>query len=480
MVLVVIMLAVPLWIGIYSFYNYSLDIDLMLFYYSNPWVPYLSLPISAGIVYAMYRFNHAKIVRMTKGKRIEETSDPQLLQAHNILKEMQLASGVQNIDLWLINDNSLNAFACGNTRKGHVALTRGLLEAMDREELQGVIAHEVGHIRNGDTSLMSAIYGVSSLLLGFSAVGGRVGRLGLLTSASKRDNSGAGSLFALVILVIAGISWLFSWIIRLFIATSTSRQREWLADATAVELTRNPSGLRSALEKISSSDVPPGKKLMSVSHMAINRSKPVQGLWTTKLNTHPPIEERIAQLYKMGSNIAPQVQGTKYTFPESGTTTTPAPTPAPAPLQPVTNALPDIPVLSNVGQGIPLPALAAGAGRGNLPTPLTPVPVPVPVPSGSGQRSLPQPSVTMHSTAESGAVKRPSLPTRPGSLPLPQQPGPSVERSTLKRPTMPQPPQTTQAVSPTLKRPTMPQPPQRTQEASPTLKRPTMPQPPQP
>lgn len=241
-----------------------------------------------------------KIALATSGARpVTREEQPQLL---NVVEEMAIASGNPVPAVYIINDSAPNAFATGRKPEmSSIAVTQGLLDKMNRDELQGVIAHEMSHVRNYDilfATLVGVMVGAIALMadffLRFTFFGG--GR------RSGGDNSG---VFGLIMLVIALVMAILAPIAARMVQLAISRKREYLADASAVELTRNPEGLASALEKISGDEEVLEVANRATAHLYIAQpikkfEKKSRGLF----DTHPPIQERIAILRAMASGEA--------------------------------------------------------------------------------------------------------------------------------------------------------------------------------
>ena len=206
----------------------------------------------------------------------------------NVVEEMAIASGVTVPDVYLLEDQSINAFAAGFSPKNAViGVTRGCMNLLNRDEIQGVIGHEFSHILNGDMRLNIRLIGIVHGILMLAIIGRTVMR-----STSNRNNKNGGIfLVGLVILLVGYIGVFFGNLIK----AAVSRQREFLADASAVQFTRNPSGLAGALKKIgglisgSTIDHP---KAEVASHMYFAQGISLSSLFAT----HPPLEERIKQL----------------------------------------------------------------------------------------------------------------------------------------------------------------------------------------
>jgi heat shock protein HtpX len=232
------------------------------------------------------------ILRMSDARRIEHGADPEL---YNVVEEMAIAAGVPTPPVYLIEDSALNAFATGrDPEHSALAITRGLRETLTRDELQAVMAHEMSHVRHFDirlAMLLATLVGLVVLLTDFFMRGvfwGGVGRRG----RRGGDNAGGAAIMLLAI-ALAIIAPIFAKIIQL----AASRQREYLADAGAVELTRNPDAMISALRRLSGD-----KEVLEVANRATAHLYIVQPIkrWEARskglFSTHPPIEERIRRL----------------------------------------------------------------------------------------------------------------------------------------------------------------------------------------
>lgn len=217
---------------------------------------------------------------------------------HNVADEMAIAAGIPKPKLYVINDTAMNAFATGrNPQHSVVCATTGLLEKMNRDELQGVIAHEMSHIKNFDIRVMmltavlvSFTVLLSDLLLRFVFYGG----------FRSRDNDSKSGSFGLIILVFAIFLAIITPIIAQLIRLAISRSREYLADASAAELTRYPEGLASALQKINGDKEILEAANKATAHLYIANPLKGQKLWMMSLfSTHPDINDRIKRLRNM-------------------------------------------------------------------------------------------------------------------------------------------------------------------------------------
>jgi heat shock protein HtpX len=264
-----------------------------------------TLALTAGIVLAIMSLNNgaSSILGSTQASPVNPT-DPGHTQLMNIVREISIASGLPVPQVYVIPDNGPNAFATGkDPQHSYIAVTEGLLKILDREELQGVVAHEMSHIRNYDIRLMTVItafVGVIVLLSDFALNGLRFRSL---TGGSRRSSDDKGSTSVLFFIV---------WIITIVLAPvmvrimamMVSRKREYLADASAAELTRNPLALAKALQKLDKSTAPTISIKRGVAHLCVvdplERSvNENEGFWADLFATHPPTQKRIMLLKSM-------------------------------------------------------------------------------------------------------------------------------------------------------------------------------------
>jgi heat shock protein HtpX len=252
-----------------------------------------------GLVAAGTYFAGDRLVLSVSGARaVDETSAPQLL---NVVREMALAANVPVPSVYVIDDTAPNAFATGrDPAHASVAITTGLLQKLDREELQGVIGHELSHVRNLDirfSLVVGVMVGAIAMLADFFL------RFSIWTGggASRRRDSGGGGggAQAIVFLVALALAFLAPLISR-FIQLAVSRQREFLADASAIELTRNPYGLERALAKISTDQEVLEVANRGTQHMYFtNPIKKFEERSSSLMSTHPPIIDRINRLRQL-------------------------------------------------------------------------------------------------------------------------------------------------------------------------------------
>ncbi len=231
----------------------------------------------------------------------EEVTAEEEAQLHNVVEEMAIAAGLPKPRVFVIETPALNAFAAGlKPEKSAVAVTRGLLDKLQRRELQGVVAHEMGHIANNDVLYATAVgvvVGLIALVTDTVLRGFRYGRLGGSRRRGGGKGGGAMGLVLLVVLVVAILAPLAAKLVQMAI----SREREYLADATAVRLTRSPLGLIGALEKIDGSSERFEGANRAVQHLFIaNPLRKFSERSKAMFSTHPPMPERIARLRNLG------------------------------------------------------------------------------------------------------------------------------------------------------------------------------------
>jgi Zn-dependent protease with chaperone function len=280
------------------------------------------LVVASGSLYkiSILRAGGSRVAEMLGGRLIPASSESfQEKRLLNIVEEMAIASGVPVPPVYLMDqEDGINAFAAGYTPEDAViGITRGALETLDREELQGVVAHEFSHLLNGDMrldlKLVGFLHGI--LLIAF------IGRSILRGSSRSRNNknSGGAVLFGLVLLVLGYIGVVFGKLIK----SAISRQREYLADASAVQFTRNPLGLAGALKKIgglAAGSLINNTKAEEISHMFFSNG--LKPSWMAVFATHPPLAARIIRLDPSFDGVFPEVKPSRTPLPgqeEGGT-----------------------------------------------------------------------------------------------------------------------------------------------------------------
>ncbi|NBY50115.1 MAG: hypothetical protein EBQ47_02145 [Actinobacteria bacterium] len=250
----------------------------------------LAVLITLISVWGSYFASDKLVLKMTRAKVISYEDNPNLF---NVVNEVVIASGLPMPKVAIVNDPAPNAFATGrNPENALIAFTTGLLESMDRDELQGVTAHEMAHVANRDT-LVSAIAATTAGII--ALISDILMRVLWFGGARNRSHQNQMPIFlAIIPLILAPIA-------ATLLKSAISRRRESLADATAVSFTRNPAGLRSALEVLARDNTVVQARSSAVAHFYIE--SPLDASAASKLfATHPPIQERIETLRKMEAN----------------------------------------------------------------------------------------------------------------------------------------------------------------------------------
>ncbi|UCC41010.1 MAG: M48 family metallopeptidase [Candidatus Aminicenantes bacterium] len=262
------------------------------------WGPHglvIAVVIAVGMTFGSYYASDKIVLAISRAKPVKKEDYPYL---YNVVEGLAIAAGLPKPRCYIIDDTAPNAFASGrNPKNSVIVVTKGLLEKLNRTELEGVIAHEISHIKNHDIlvqTLAVVMVGVVALLSDWILRTLFWGR-GRRRSNNKGRGSGA-EIFIVVGLVLAVLSPLIAQFLRLAI----SRKREFLADANGAFLTRFPPGLASALRKLAADREPLEAANKATAHLYIvNPLKDFKGKVNKMFSTHPPVEERIAALEKM-------------------------------------------------------------------------------------------------------------------------------------------------------------------------------------
>lgn len=279
------------WLLMTSFLIIVIAIGYLFAYqYDSPNILYFAVIFSIGMNIFSY-WNSDKIALKMSGA---VPADPaQYAELHRIVENLAITAGLPKPRVFIINDESPNAFATGrNKEHAAVAVTTGLLHVLDKNELEGVMAHELSHIGNKDILVST----VAVVLAGFIAILSDIFLRSHIFGGRSRDREGSNVLM-IVGIVLAILAPIFATLVQLAI----SRKREYLADASGALLTRYPEGLANALEKIAAHAQPMQKASKATAHLFISNpfggvGKKISTLWAT----HPPLESRINILRKMG------------------------------------------------------------------------------------------------------------------------------------------------------------------------------------
>lgn len=281
--------------------GFSVFIVLLAYVFGMAFGDGSSMWVLLGLGFALisniagYYFGDQIVLSMSQAR---PATREEFFDFYTVTQNLCLAANLPLPKLYVIDDTVLNAFATGrDPQHSVVCATTGLLQTLDRRELEGVIAHELSHIKNYDIRLMVII----SVLVGTVAFLADMFLRSLWWGGNRRsrdDDKGVGSLFLIIGLVLAIISPLIATLIKL----AVSRQREYLADATGADLTRYPDGLARALEKISGDKEVLEAATNATAHLYIAnpfKGKSFSAWFSSVFNTHPPVEERIKRLRLM-------------------------------------------------------------------------------------------------------------------------------------------------------------------------------------
>jgi heat shock protein HtpX len=239
------------------------------------------------------------LLTVSRARKIAPDDHPRL---YNIVEEMKIASGLNKMpDIYIMDDPALNAFATGrNPKKATVAVTSGLLQKLNRDELQGVVGHEMAHVKNRDVLLMAMCAVLLGTIVVLAWYASRFLIFGGMGRTRRSSSSGGGSAGQIIILAVAIILMILAPILAQLIYLAVSRRREYLADASSALYTRYPEGLASALEKIAASTDRLKSANKATAPMYIINPFRKQGMSAEDLtSTHPPISERIRILRAM-------------------------------------------------------------------------------------------------------------------------------------------------------------------------------------
>jgi len=280
------------WVLISLFLIFIIGLGWIFSYqFESPAILIAAVIFSSAMSFSSYWYSDKIVLKISRAREIKKSDSPEL---YRLVENLAITAGLPLPKIYIIDEASPNAFATGrNPEHAVVAVTRGLLEKLEKVELEGVLAHEMSHIGNRDILLQTVVVilvGMVALLsdwfLRWSIFGGR-----------RRSNDGGGRLGA-IMAVVGIILAILSPLIAVLIQMTISRKREFLADANGALLTRYPEGLAKALEKISQDATPLKVANKATAHMYI--ANPFKGKKVSKLfMTHPPIEERVKILRGM-------------------------------------------------------------------------------------------------------------------------------------------------------------------------------------
>ena len=225
--------------------------------------------VAVGLVMYVKETGASKVLWSTGAREITDPATDDEKRFANVAEEMAVAAGIPRPSLWIVDDPDPNAFAAGNDPDhSSIAVTSGLLSTLNRDELQAVLGHEFGHIKNLDTQLMTLLAAlVGSVVLMRDGMGRMIGFGGGRRDRDREE--GSGGQLVVVLLVVWVVSWVLAPIVINLLALWVSRKREYLADAMSAQFTRNPLALASALEKINAASEPTLSMKAGVAHLCI-------------------------------------------------------------------------------------------------------------------------------------------------------------------------------------------------------------------
>ncbi len=257
--------------------------------YGNSLILYGAVVFATIMNFVSYWWSDRIVLAINGAHRLREGDGPEAREIYRLVENLAITAGLPTPKVYLIQDSALNAFATGrNPEHAIVAMTTGIVQRLEKRELQGVIAHELSHIGNRDILLGTVI----TVLVGFISILADMFRHSMFFGGDDNDNR--NGIFVVVGLVLSILAPISAMLIQLAI----SRKREFLADSSGALLTRYPEGLASALEKISSDPQPLKRVSRATAHMFI--ANPFKGKKIMQLmSTHPPIQERIKRLREM-------------------------------------------------------------------------------------------------------------------------------------------------------------------------------------
>ncbi len=270
-----------------------------------PWLGVLMTTIAAGLSWHAWRQGASQVLWATGARELDVPKTPEEKQLINVVEEMSIAAGLPRPKIYIIREADPNAFATGrDPRSAVIAVTDGLLRVCDRDELQAVIGHEMGHIKNLDMQLMTLLASLVGTIAIMSDGMWRMVRYGRPFGGGGGSRGKKGNPLLLIALALWILSWILAPIITRLLALGVSRKREYLADAMSAQFTRNPLALASALEKIEREHAPTTAIKASCAHLCI--ADPLgravtsrEGFLADAFATHPPMVMRVSRLKAM-------------------------------------------------------------------------------------------------------------------------------------------------------------------------------------
>ncbi|HEY0351688.1 MAG TPA: M48 family metallopeptidase [Gemmatimonadales bacterium] len=300
------------WVGFggdLAFFLWTRDAGHYSYHHVFPFIG-LFTTVAAGVIcWHAWRYGPEKVLWATGAWELIEPATTEQKQLVNVVEEMAIASGLPRPKIWVVPDPDPNAFATGrDAASASIAVTEGLLSRLSRDELQAVIAHEMAHIQNLDVRLMTLLAGmVGAIALmsdGMGRMMGRGSRIAGRGAVGRRGGGKGGTPLALVILALWLLTLVIAPVVSRLLAMAVSRKREYLADATGAQFTRNPMALASALEKLDGASDPTRAITRGAAHLCIVDPAPgvigsKEGFLADFVASHPPIRQRVIRLKGM-------------------------------------------------------------------------------------------------------------------------------------------------------------------------------------
>jgi len=297
------------WVGFggdLAFYFLTRDAGPEAYHHLIPVIGIAATLVAAGIAWFAWEKGADRVLWATGAWEVVEAATPVQKQYVNVVEEMAIAAGQPRPRIWVVPDPDPNAFATGrDPQHASIAVTEGLLTRLNREELQGVVAHEMAHIANWDTRLMTLLAAMLGAIALMSDGLGRMMRGGFrVGSGGSRGSDKKGNPLGLVLLVLWVFTLLIAPVVSRLLAMAVNRKREFLADATGSQFTRNPMALASALEKLENEPAPTRTITQGAAHLCIvdpaeRKVSDRAGFLGDVFASHPPIRERVSRLRGM-------------------------------------------------------------------------------------------------------------------------------------------------------------------------------------
>lgn len=298
------------WLGFggdFIVWNFTAGAEPGAYRHAFPWIGLVITGLGAALAARAYDTGPEKVLWATGAREITTPATDAERRLVNVVEEMAIAAALPRPRIWVVPDPDPNAFATGqDPERANVAVTEGLLAMLDRDELQSVVAHELGHIKSYDTRLMTTLAAlVGAVALISEGISRSIFRGGMRVGGGRGGKGKSGGGLVIVLLVIWLISWLLAPLITRLLAMGVSRKREYLADAMSAQFTRNPLALAAALERIEHAHAPTKAIKRGAAHLCIadplgRRLDNREGWVADVFATHPPMSKRISRLKGMG------------------------------------------------------------------------------------------------------------------------------------------------------------------------------------